>query len=69
MNSIKLKNNILQKIDGIEDEVLLQYIQDFLDAADKYYSKKTKDIDLTHENDDKYTPDFTDYIKEWMKDM
>ena len=69
MNSIKLKNNILQKINGIEDEILLQYIQDFLDASDKYYSKKTKDIDLTDENDGKDTPDFTEYIKEWMKDM
>ena len=69
MNSKELKNKILQKINGIEDEVLLQYIQDFLDASDKYYTKKIKDLDLTHEDKGKDTPDFTEYIKEWVKDM
>lgn len=69
MSSNELKNKILQKINGIEDEVLLQYIQDFLDASDKYYSKKIKDLDLTHEDEGKDTPDFTEYIKEWVKDM
>ena len=69
MSSKELKNKILQKINGIEDEVLLQYIQDFLDASDKYYAKKTKDLDLTSEDDGKGTPDFTEYIKEWIKDM
>ncbi len=69
MNSKELKNKILQKINGIEDEVLLQYIQDFLDASDKYYTKKIKDLDLTHEDEGKDTPDFTEYIKEWVKDM
>ena len=69
MSSEEIKNKILQKINGIEDEVLLQYIQDFLDASDKYYTKKTKDLDLTNEDESKDTPDFTEYIKEWIKDM
>lgn len=67
MDSQDLKNNILHKISKIEDETLLQYIQEFLDASDKYYNKKAKDLDI--EDDNKDTIDFTDYIKEWIKDM
>ncbi len=69
MTSKDLKNNILQKIGQIEDETLLQYIQDFLDASDKYYTKKNKRFELTDDNQNNDTVDFTDYIKEWLKDM
>lgn len=69
MDSKELKNNILQRIGQIDDEVLLQYIQDFLDASDKYYIRKSKDIDISHEASDEDKIDFTDYIKEWIKDM
>jgi len=69
MTSNDLKNNILQKIGQIEDETLLQYIQDFLDASDKYYTKKNKRFELTDDNQNNDTVDFTDYIKEWLKDM
>ncbi len=69
MTSKDLKNNILQKIGQIEDETLLQYIQDFLDASDKYYTKKNNRFALTDDNQNNDTVDFTDYIKEWLKDM
>jgi len=69
MTSKDLKNNILQKIGQIEDETLLQYIQDFLDASDKYYTKKNKRFEFTDDNQNNDTVDFTDYIKEWLKDM
>ena len=69
MNSNQLKNNILEKINQIEDEVLLGYVQDFLLAADKYYSKKPEELDLTQDEESEDMIDFTDYIKEWIKDM
>ena len=69
MTSKDLKNNILQKIGQIEDETLLQYIQDFLDASDKYYTKKNQRFELADDNQNNDTVDFTDYIKEWLKDM
>lgn len=69
MNSQNLKNNILQKINQIEDETLLQYIQDFLDASDKYYTKKTQNLNITNDSKNSDIVDFTDYIKEWIKDM
>ena len=68
MDSLQLKNKIIQRIIEIEDVNLLKSIDTLINTSDKNISKF-----LTHANE-KFsqadeTEDFTDYIKEWVKSM
>ncbi len=72
MNALQLKNSIIQKLSQIDDESTLQKIQDIVQS---YYlisqenminNPLLSDNKLDGNND---TEHFTDYIKEWVKDM
>lgn len=63
-----LRSRIIQKIDQIEDESLLNYLQNFLDASDVYFNKKVKELKKGG-NKKTDTIDYTGYIKEWVKEM
>ncbi len=72
MNNRELKLSLIQKIIQIEDVRLLQKIQVFLNTSGSFYNENLKDIpSLRNNKDEKFneTEDFTDYIKEWVKNM
>ena len=70
MDSLLLKNIIIQRITQIEDINLLKSIEALFKTSDAKLSKflnfateKMKNENLNE------TEDFTDYIKEWVKNM
>jgi len=73
MNSIQIiKYNIIQKITQIEDLEVLQKIQDILVKSVNLNDEDINSIPslLNHKSIDfNDKEDFTDYIKEWLKDM
>ena len=68
MDSLQLKNKIIQRIIEIEDVKLLKSINTLLDTSDKNISKF---LDATNEklSQADETEDYTNYIKEWVKSM
>lgn len=68
MDSLQLKNKIIQRVIEIEDVKLLKSIDILFNSSDKNISKF-----LTFANEKitqaDETEDFTDYIKEWVKNM
>ncbi len=68
MDSIQLKNKIIQRIIEIEDINLLKSIDVLLNASDKNISKflTSANDKLSEANE---TEDYTNYIKEWVKNM
>ncbi len=68
MNASQIKINLIQKIAKIEDVKLLERIQTFLNTSGSLYNDK---ISLSNNKEREFndTEDFTDYIKEWVKDM
>ncbi|UMB60111.1 hypothetical protein MHL31_13620 [Lutibacter sp. A80] len=68
MDSLQLKNKIIERIIEIEDIKLLKSIDGLLNTSDKNISKF-----LAFANDKfseaNETEDYTNYIKEWVKNM
>jgi len=70
MDTLQLKNKIIQRITQIEDVHLLKSIESLFNTSDENISKLVSFMNekLQHENSNE-TEDFTDYIKEWVKSM
>ncbi len=70
MDSLQLKNKIIQRIIEIDDVNLLKAIEYFFNTSDNNISKFISFVDekVQQENLNE-TEDFTDYIKEWVKSM
>jgi hypothetical protein len=69
MDALQLKNSIIKEISQIDDVNYLQKIQDLINS---FYQNSDKQLSFlsnnkTDVNNDK--ENFTDYIKEWIKDM
>ncbi len=69
MDALQLKNSIIKEISQIDDVKYLQKIQDLINS---FYQNSDKQLSFlsnnkTDVNNDK--ENFTDYIKEWIKDM
>ncbi len=72
MNPSQLKLNLIKHITQIEDVNLLQRMQAFLNTSGSLYNDKLNEIPSLRNNkneDFNDKEDFTDYIKEWVKDM
>lgn len=72
MNASELKLNLIKHITQIEDVSLLQRMQAFLNTSGSLYNDKLNEIPSLRNNKNKEfndKEDFTDYIKEWVKDM
>lgn len=72
MNTRELKLSLIQKIIQIEDVGSLQKIQVFLNNSGSLQNENLKKTSsLRNNKDDEFneTEDFTDYIKEWVKNM
>jgi hypothetical protein len=72
MNVLELKLNLITHITKIEDVNLLQRLQAFLNTSGSLYNEKLNEIPSLRNNKDQEfndKEDFTDYIKEWVKDM
>lgn len=72
MNAVELKLNLIKQITQIEDVNLLRRLQAFVNTSGTLYNKKLNEIPSLRNNkvsemNDK--EDFTDYIKEWLKEM
>ncbi len=70
MNSPELKNKIIQRIIEIDDINLLKSINILFNTSDKNISKCLNFV-FEKAQEDKLieTADFTEYIKEWVKNM
>jgi uncharacterized membrane protein YqhA len=70
MDTLQLKNKIIQRIIEIDDVKLLKSIQYIFNTSDKNISKfltfSNEKLQNEHTNE---TEDFTTYIKEWVKSM
>lgn len=72
MDVLELKLNLITHITKIEDANLLQRLQAFLNTSGSLYNEKLNEIPSLRNNKDQEfndKEDFTDYIKEWVKDM
>ena len=72
MNALELKLNLIKHITQIEDVNLLQRMHAFLNTSGSLYNDKLNEIPTLRNNKDEEfndKEDFTDYIKEWVKDM
>lgn len=73
MNALQIKKyNLIQKITLIDDSNLLQKIQDILVKSGYFTDEDLKGSPyLLNHKDNEFNgkEDFTDYIKEWVKDM
>jgi len=72
MNNSQIKLDLIRKITQIEDVNLLERIQAFLNTSGSLYNEKLNEIPSLRNNkesDFNDKEDFTDYIKEWVKDM
>ena len=68
MDSLQLKNKIIQRIIEIDDINLLKSIDVLFNTSDKNISKFLAFANEKLMQTDE-TEDFTDYIKEWVKNM
>ncbi len=68
MNSLQIKLNLIKQITQIEDPKLLERLQAFLNTSGSLYNEN---ISLRNNKETEFNDkeDFTDYIKEWVKDM
>ncbi|PHS52062.1 MAG: hypothetical protein COB01_08500 [Lutibacter sp.] len=70
MDSLQLKNKIIQRIIEIDDLNLLKSIQFVFNTSDKNISKFLTFANEKLQNEDtNETENFTEYIKEWVKNM
>ena len=70
MDTLQLKNKIIQRIVKIEDKNILDAIHVLFSKSDEHISKflKFENEKMQYKNANE-TEDFTDYIKEWVKNM
>jgi len=70
MDSLELKNKIIKRIIEIDDVNLLKSIQLLFNTSDENISKCLNFVfEKTSEDKLNETEDFTEYIKEWVKNM
>ena len=72
MNLLQIKLNLIKQITQIEDPKLLERLQAFLNTSGSLYNEKLNEhlsLRNNKESDFNDKEDFTDYIKEWVKDM
>lgn len=72
MNNSQLKLELIKQIAQIEDVNLLERMKAFLNTSGSLYNEKINPIPSLRNNKDTEfndKEDFTDYIKEWVKDM
>ncbi len=72
MNTLQIKLNLIKQITQIEDPRLLERLQGFLNTSGSLYNERlneTPSLMNNKESDFNDKEDFTDYIKEWVKDM
>ncbi len=70
MDTLQLKNKIIQRIVQIEDEHLLKSLEILLNTSDENIHKfLTLANEKLQGKNGHETEDFTDYIKEWVKSM
>jgi len=70
MNSLQLKNKIIQRIIEIDDENLLKSIEYIFNTSDENISKFLAYANEKIQNQEmNETEDFYSYIKEWVKNM
>jgi len=70
MNSLQLKNKIIQRIIEIDDVNLLTSIEYIFNTSDKNISKFLAFANEKFQNENiNETEDFYSYIKEWVKNM
>ncbi len=72
MNALQIKLNLIKQITQIEDVKLLEKLQAFLNTSGSLYNEKINEmLSLRNNKEDDFNDkeDFTDYIKEWVKDM
>jgi hypothetical protein len=72
MNALEIKLNLIKKITQIEDVKLLKRLQAFLNTSGSLYNDQLNEIPSLRNNkesDFNDKEDFTNYIKEWVKDM
>ncbi|MFK5958003.1 MAG: hypothetical protein QM495_03925 [Lutibacter sp.] len=70
MDTLQLKNKIIQRIIEIDDTNLLKSIEHVFNTSDKNISKflALANEKIQHQ-DINETEDFSSYIKEWVKSM
>ena len=68
MNTLQIKLNLIKQITQIEDPILLERLQAFLNTSGSLYNENLS-LRNNKETDFNDKEDFTDYIKEWVKDM
>ncbi len=72
MNNSQLKLDLIKKIALIDDVNLLERLKAFLNTSGSLYNDKLDEIPSLRNNKDTEfndKEDFTNYIKEWVKDM
>ncbi len=65
MKALQLKNSIIKEISQIDDVKYLQKIQNLINS---FYQNSDGSSFLSNNKTD-VKANFTDYIKEWVKDM
>lgn len=70
MDTVQLKNKIIERILAIEDNIVLKNIDNILNSSDENMLKLLNFSTNKLQNQDyNETEDFTGYIKEWVKSM
>lgn len=72
MDSLQVKLNLIKQITQIDDAKLLERLQAFLNTSGSLHNEKSNTtFSLRNKKESEFTDteDFTDYIKEWVKDM
>jgi hypothetical protein len=72
MNTLQLKNSILQKIAQIDDADQLKKILDQIEPVFKNLTNQTSKVPPLSNNKSDINNDkenFNEYIKEWLKEM
>jgi len=72
MNTLQIKLNLIKQITQIEDPIFLERLQGFINTSGSLYNEKLNEtLSLRNNKETEFNDkeDFTDYIKEWVKDM
>ena len=72
MNTLQIKLNLIKQITQIEDLKVLERLQEFINTSGSLYNEKLNEtLSLRNNKESEFNDkeDFTDYIKEWVKDM
>ncbi len=72
MDTLQIKLNLIKQITQIEDAKLLERLQALFNTSGSLHNEKSNTtFSLQNKKESEFTDkeDFTDYIKEWVKDM